>query len=65
MPSFGRNASFSSRKETSFANQKQSFSIKDPQYHVIGVKQRSFRYSNTSTTDTMVTTIQFSIPLTP
>jgi hypothetical protein len=65
MPSYGRNTSFSSTMETSLAGQKQSFPTKDLQYRGAGVRQKSLHYSNASTIDTMVTTIQFSTPLAP
>jgi hypothetical protein len=65
MPSCSKNITFSSNIETSLASQKQSFPIEDPQYHVAKVGQKSLRSSNSLTTDTMVATIQFSIPLTP
>jgi hypothetical protein len=64
MSSCGRNRGASSIIKTSFIDQKQSFPIDDSQYLATKTRPKSFHCSNDSNTNMMVTTKQFSTPLT-
>jgi hypothetical protein len=62
--SCGRNIGASSIIKTSFINYKQSFPTNDSQYFAIKIGLKILHCSNDSNTKMMVTTKQFSTPLT-